>query len=115
MRKLKTTDVFAAMRLIKAAGMRAEVQRIALQMRTTGKFNVEQIGADFILGIMEGLADKGAEQKAYEFVSGPLEMDVEELQDLHPLAWKNLWEEYKKVEDIEAFKAFFDAVAHSIQ
>lgn len=115
MRKLKTADVFSAMRLIKASGMREEVQRIALQMRNEKKFKIEEIGADFILGVMEGLASVGAEQKAYEFLAGPLEMDVEEIKNLHPLEWKDVFEEYKKIESIEEWKAFFDVVAHSMR
>lgn len=115
MRKLKTTDVFAAMRLIKESGMKEEVQRIALITRKTGKIKLEEVGADFILGIMEGLAGVNAERKAYEFVAGPLEMDVEEIQNMHPLEWKTIWNEYKEVEDVEAWKAFFDAVASSLK
>lgn len=115
MRRLKTSDVFAAMRLVKASGMRSEVQRIALEMRKTGKFKIEEVGADFVLGVMEGLASIGAEQKAYEFVAGPLEMDVEQVQNIHPLEWAKIFDEYKKVEDVEGWKSFFDAVASSMR
>lgn len=115
MRKLKTTDVFTAMRLVKEARIQDEVKRIALIVRETGKIRIEEVGADFILGVMGGLASVNAEKKAYEFLAGPLEMDIEEIQNIHPLEWKKIFEEYKQIEDEEAWKAFFDAVASSLR
>lgn len=111
MRRLKSCDVFTAMRLIKAAGVKEEFERVALYVRQAGKLNVNELGAELIFSVIEGLASAGAEQKFYEFVSGPLEMSAEEVKEMELFDLIDMIKSYKDVEDPERLKAFFDSVA----
>lgn len=110
MRKLKSPDVFSAFRLIKEAGMRNEVQRIALMVQQNKKVKIEELGVDFLLGCLEGLAEKKAEQKFYEFLSGPAEMSIEEIKDLSALELIELLKKFKDVEDVEGWRSFFKSL-----
>lgn len=116
MRRLKTTDVFAAMRVIKAAGIKDEVKRIALEASESKKdINVREVGAELILSIFEGLAEKKAEQMAYEFLAGPLEMSPNTIGEL---SIADLIEKIKalgKLEDAEGWKNFFASLGDLIK
>ena len=114
MRRLKTKDVFAAMRLVKEAGLRDEVKRIALLVRQNKKLKIEDVGSDFIIGAFEGLCSAGAEKKAYIFLSGPFEMEPEEIENMDFMELTKKLKEFSKIESKEEWKAFFDAVANSI-
>lgn len=115
MRKLRTTDVFAGMRLVKKAGLKETVQRIAALAKERKKeesegVNIEELGIDMVLEIIENLAEVGAEQKVYEFLAGPLEKTVEELKNMEVLELIEMMKSYKEVENVDGWKAFFQSL-----
>lgn len=111
MRKLKSTDAFKFMRIVKQAKIRDEFMRVALLVKDNPKMDINKIGADLILGIFEGLANEGAEKEFYKFASGILEQSVEELEEMDILDFFDLLKSYKEIEDKERWKAFFTSVA----
>ena len=82
MRKLKGTDVFAALRVVNLAGVREEVVRMTnVSKDGQVKLNAQEIGVEVILNIIAHAASKEAEQAIFEFLGGPLEATPEELAD----------------------------------
>lgn len=81
MRKIQTSDVFAAMRLIRRAKMREEIKPF-LKLASTGELSVEDIGIEGIIGLLEMVGEKQAEQGIYEVLSGPFEIATDEVAKL---------------------------------
>jgi len=114
MRTLQTHDLFTAMKIINAAGIRDEIKRTAL-LAQNKQIKVEEIGIDFILGILGACADKKAEDAIYEFLGGLMEIEPKEIKVMNPL---DLIEEIKKLSaviDVEAWRNFFQLLLVSIQ
>lgn len=115
MRKLKSTDVFKAMRIVKAAGVREEFKQVALLMKENAKLTVNEVGADLVFGVIEGLSNVGAEKLLFDFLAGILEEDGQALMDMHPLDLIDLLKRYvAEVEDREVWARFFDSVARML-
>jgi hypothetical protein len=87
MRKLQTSDVFNAMRLIKKANLKEEIKPV-LKMAAAGEMNVEDVGIEGILSLIEILAEKKSEQAIYDVLAGPFEMEPKDVEkmDLNVLA-----------------------------
>ncbi len=116
MRKITTTDLFAAMRLIKAAGVKDEIKKIALQINESKKeINQREVGAELLLSIVEGLAEKKAEASFYEFLAGPFEMDSAEIAALTLDDLFGKFKELGKMMDPEGWQSFFKSLAASIK
>lgn len=81
MRKLQTSDIFAALRLIKKANLKEEIGPF-LNIVRDEELNMEHIGVSGILRLIEIMAEKQAEQGFYEFLGGPFEMGSEEVESL---------------------------------
>lgn len=111
MRRLTTPDIFNALRLIKASGTKSEFAKVALIVRENPTMSLEKIGAELILGIIEGLANNGVEDMFYHMIAAPLEIDEKELYKMPHLEVLKLLKEYVSVEPKEEWKAFFDSVA----
>lgn len=85
MRKLKTTDVFNALRIIRKANIREELKPVMLnaaEKAAKGEADITDIGLDGILAVMEALSAKGAEQGIYEFLSGPFECKPKDVAEM---------------------------------
>ncbi len=82
MRKLNTKDVFAFARIVKASGMRTELKAIIREISEREDWNVEDIGMESVLAILEALAEKKSETAICEMLAGPFEMTAEEVQNL---------------------------------
>lgn len=89
MRKINTADTFAAMRVIKAAGVKDEIKKIALDIEDKRKKKIKftsemqkQMGAELFFSIIDGLAEKKAELLMYDLLAGPLEMDPKDIAEL---------------------------------
>lgn len=115
MRRLKTPDAFKFMRLIKESGTRDEFIRIVLLVREHPDFPKDKIAAEFFMGMLSGMSNEKAEKRFYEFVSGILEVNVDELMDMELMDFIKLLASYKEVEKVENWKAFFDFVVNLIQ
>ena len=115
MRELKTSDVFSAMRVIKAAGVKDEIKRIALEINEKKEVNQREIGAELILSVIEGLSEKKAENMMYEFLAGPLEMDAARIGELTITELIEKIKDLGKLESPEGWASFFKSLAALIK
>lgn len=119
MRKLQTHDVFMALKLIRAAGVkdevRAMVQMVETKEKNGQKFNIRDAGMEFIFGLLEKFAGTESENAFYELLSGPLEIDVEEIKTMDPLDLVEKIQGLQEVIDGERFKNFFKSVAGLVE
>ena len=74
MRKLKTSDIFAALRVINKAGVKEDLVPVIRQLSEQEK-TIEDVGIIGMLTVIETLSGTKAEQAIYDFLSGPLEME----------------------------------------
>lgn len=102
MRKLNTSDIFAALRLIRAANLREEIKPL-LKRVSEGSASVEDVGIDGIISALEMLAEKKAERAIYEVLSGPLEISPDEVGALDILEFAQKIEQIAKENDMKAF------------
>lgn len=102
MRKLQTQDVFAAMRAISKANLREEIKPF-LKKASAGEVNVEDVGIEGILGLMEVLSRKNSEQAFYEVLAGPFEMAAEEVMTLDLVELAGMIETLSKENDLKRF------------
>ncbi len=119
MRPLKTTDVFAALRIVTAAGISEEVKMIAKKMdeneKAKKKTNVTDIGVDILIGVLERVVQGPSEKAFYKFISGPLEMSEKEITDMEALDLFDKLAELGEVIDKERWKNFFVRLAGFLQ
>lgn len=115
MRKLQTHDVFMALKLVRAAGVKDEVSRIfkltEVMEKQGKKISIRDVGIEFILGVMEKLAGTESENAFYELLAGPLEIEVEEIKTMDPLDLIEKVQGLQEVIDGERIKNFFKSVA----
>jgi len=102
MRKLQTSDVFAAMRLIRKAKRKEEIKPY-LKMAAEGSFDVEDIGIEGILGVVEIFAAESMEMEIYKVLSGPLEMAAADIAIMEPALFIKSLQELAEVNDIKGF------------
>ena len=76
MRKLNTSDVFAFARIVKASGMREELKKILKDVAASEEKDLEDVGMDTILAILEALSEKQSEAAIYN--------DFHDRKDLNP-------------------------------
>lgn len=81
MKRLQTSDVFAALRIVKAAEMH-EALKPVLKKVSEGKASVEDIGIEAVLTIIEAAAGTKAENAIYTFLAAPFEMSAGEVAAL---------------------------------
>lgn len=81
MRELIGYDLGNAARAIAASGLRYRLEAIKNKIKA-GEKNVEKVGFETILAVIEGFASPGAEKAIYQFLSGPLEMTGEAIGNL---------------------------------
>lgn len=113
MRKLQTTDFFAACRLLSAIGVREEVREVALRAEESKTKKVKMdLGFDLFFGIMEKATKEESEVEIYKFISNIFECEWEEVRDMDPI---DLIDELEKVADFEKWKNFFGRVVKAMK
>ena len=106
MRKLNTSDVFAMARVIRASGIRGELQELI--RRVAGSDTpAESVGIEGFLIIMEALAERKSETAIYEALAGPFEMDA---GDIATMDLESLSERLTELVKENDLKRFFDFV-----
>ena len=113
MRTLKSTDLFAGLRVVKAIGVKEEMKEFAQALAdgaVTAKTQRE-MGVELMLGILANCGDKAAETAFYEFLSAPMEIPVEELQEMDLIKFAEAIKDLVEYIDMEAWKAFFTSLA----
>lgn len=109
MRKLKTSDVFAFLRIASEAHIRDEVKHLAAVVQAQGdKADAQTVGYDLILSVLDHLSAKGAEALVYEFLAGVWEMKPQAVADLGLLEFRDKFKAWSEMYvDREEVKAFF--------
>lgn len=80
MRPLNTADIFKAARAVKSSGLREELKKLTLSIANgSGEVDVDNIGVDAILQVIECFSAKNAEAAIYDVLSGPFEMDADKI------------------------------------
>ena len=105
MRKLNTADVFAAARVIRASGMKTELQALVKRAASSDS-PVGDIGIEGFLTIMEALAERKSEQAIYELMAGPLEMDAQAVATLPLDELAKMLQEISKEMDLKRFFSY---------
>lgn len=101
MRNLITSDLFKGARLVRKMGLKEELKKFTENL-DPGK-DAQSVGLDLVYLIFEKITDEESEALVYEFLSGPFEMNIEEIakMDLFELI-ENLF----KVADLEKWQGF---------
>lgn len=101
MRKLNTSDVFSLARLIKEIGIKEDIKKLSTSVNENT--DIKEAGFDLIFTVIEKFAEKNSEPALYNFLSGPLEIDPEEVGKVELFT---LVENILEIADIEKWKAF---------
>lgn len=113
MRKLQTSDVFSAMRLIKKANLKEELRPV-LRRASTSNLSVEDVGIEAIIDFMGIISEKNAEQAIYEVLAGPFEITAKEVETMPPMQLVNNLTELAKENDLKVFfQALFGMMSKS--
>jgi len=81
MRKLQTKDVFEVLRIIKKANIKEELKPY-VKMAANSELDIEELGIDGVLGLIEILSQKNSEKALYDALAGPFEMTAKEVENL---------------------------------
>ena len=83
MRRLKTSDVFAFMRIASEAHIRDEVKALAAVIQRDGaNADAQSVGYDLILSVLDRMGAKGAEKAVYDFLAGVWEIEPQAVADM---------------------------------
>ena len=109
MRKLRTSDIFAACRLIQKIGVREEIQNVvkAAEDSKTKKVKTD-MGVELLFGIIEKATSENNEAEIYNFLAPLFECEAEAVRDMPPV---ELLDKLQEVASIEDWKNFFGRVA----
>lgn len=106
MRNLQTKDLFNAMRIISAMGLRDTLKELN---KKTYKSNME-LGMELLITIFDKAVEKKSEKLIYEFLAGPFEckasdVEVMDINDLlnnilevaEPKAWRDFFQKLQRL------------------
>lgn len=116
MRKLNTQDLFNFTKVMKAANLKEELQPLfikgeeikkkASEAKTTvSEKDINKIGIEVILTIIEASGNAGVEDKVYKFLSGPFQMDQ---KTIAALSLDSLFEKCKQLSSENNLTSFFN-------
>lgn len=111
MRKLRTSDIFSAARVLTALNVKEDIKKIALESQGKKKAQ-DNVGFEVLYTLFERAVEKNSERRIYEFLSGIFEISPEEVEKLPPTECIN---KALEAADIEEWKAFFTSVASLIR
>ena len=80
MRKLKTSDLFAFVRCMKAVGIKENLHDIA--KKSDNAADAWEKGFELIYKAFDLATEKNGEAHVYEFLAGPFEMSPEEVAEM---------------------------------
>lgn len=114
MQNLKTTDLFAALRVVKAIDAKKTLAEFAAKVQTADA-SQREIGAELILELLANCGTEQAEEAFYKFLSAPLEISVDELRTMDLLKFAETIRDYSEFVDVEAWRAFFTSLESLIR
>lgn len=109
MRSLRNKDLFAFTRMVKEAGIDQEIKALVMKINNIKDISSESFGYDIMFTLFNATAEKENEQKLYNFLSGPFEMDPEEIAEME---LTDTYEALKQVADVNKWKGFFISAAN---
>lgn len=101
MKRLQTSDIFAAMRIVRQADLKDALKPIL--KKANGAEDVDEIGIEAILTIIECASAKNAESAIYEFLSNPFEMAANEIAELPISETLTMLKELAEENDLPGF------------
>ena len=109
MRSLQTKDIFSLSRIIMSLGLKDEFKKIAEKANTN---DINAVGYEMFFTIISKCTDEKTEEKIYEFLAGPLEVEVNEIanMDIFVLADKVI-----QIADVNKWKLFFSRASQLIK
>lgn len=114
MRKINITETLKTVNFITSNGMTEEVQQMALLAKSGKKINVREVGIQFIIGCISKLTSDKAIDRLFEILSGPFEIDAQELKNMDTEQFMDLFLQFLDTVDAENVKGFFKSVAVSM-
>ena len=117
MRALKSTDLFAALRVVKEIGVKDEMKQFAATV-ADGRMSEKtqrELGAELIFGLLANCGTEAAEKAFFAFLSGPLEVPVQELRDMDLDIFADMIKDFVASVDIEHWRSFFTSLAGLIR
>lgn len=108
MRKLETGDVFGFVRMTKKIGITEELKKLIMSKDSIQDLTAESFGYDLIFLLFDKAAEDNSESEVYKFLSGPLEMEPEEIKKTDPI---ELMEMLKGIAEPEKWKSFFTSAS----
>ena len=117
MRGLKSTDLFAALRVVKEIGIKDEMKRMAdaLQGAKINEQMQTEVGMELIMSVVANCGTPSAEKAFFEFFSGVSEIPVTELREMNLDVFADKVKEFVLSVDLEHWKAFFTQLAGLIR
>ena len=117
MRKLNTRDFFKGLRLFKELDIRYELEEMVKQFKELSEgedsdSKTEKMGMNVMLLIIEKAAEKEVEHKFYDLLSGPLEIEVNEVGELSLF---DLIDKALEIANIGEWNAFISRVSDTIE
>ena len=109
MRELQTHDVFVALKVVRAAGVKDEIRKVAALVAEKEKIKIEDVGLEFIFGLFEKVPE--AENAIYDLIGGILEIKPSEIRTMNPFELFEKLEQLKEFVSTEQAKRFFKYVA----
>ena len=102
MRALKTSDIFAFSRCLKAIGIKDEIKKFA---ENKDKYkNQTDAGIDIIYLIFDLATEKNGEKELYKFLAEPFDMKPTEVENL---GIDELIKGIKQLGDTDTMRSFF--------
>lgn len=107
MRKLKTVDVFEALRLIQRSGLKDELVPL-IERFAKAPESLERVGITGALTVIEVFADNKCERLIYTWLSGPFECTPE---DVGEMELTQLADNLKILEEENDLRYFFTTLS----
>lgn len=115
MRKISIVETLKTVNFVVSNGMEEEVQKMAFIAKSGGPINIRELGIQFIVECTGKLTTDKALDRLFEILSGPFEMDAEELKNMAAESFMELFIEFLDTIDAENVKGFFKSVAVSME
>lgn len=113
MRTLKSTDLFSALRVVKAVGVKEEMKQFAAAL-SEGRISANtqrELGVELMLGLLANCGTEAAEEAFFAFLSGPTEIPVKDLKEMDLDVFADTIKDFVASIDLEHWKAFFASLA----
>lgn len=107
MRQLSLPDAFAVSRIIKAADIKNEIVKFSREIisrkNKKQEINIEEIGLEFVITIINSIADEKIEEKIYSLLASICETDVDTVKKYSFKQLKDIITEIIAENDLKSF------------